>query len=49
LKALKYDLIDAWSVPELSLQIPFYPEYSVSEYSGLYFRLEQAAPNESST
>jgi putative methyltransferase (TIGR04325 family) len=45
LKALKYALVDSWSVPELSLQVPFYPEYSVPEYSGLYFRLELDASN----
>ena len=36
---LGYELVDGWSVPELSVKIPFYPEYSVAEYSGLYFRL----------
>jgi putative methyltransferase (TIGR04325 family) len=34
-----YLLVDQWSVPELSVHIPFYPEYSVSEYTGLYFQL----------
>jgi len=37
-----YTLVDQWSVPELSVHIPFYPEYSVSQYSGLYFRLGSA-------
>jgi putative methyltransferase (TIGR04325 family) len=36
---LGYDLVDSWSIPELSLHIPFYPEYSVAEYTGLYFRM----------
>lgn len=34
-----YCLVDHWSVPELSVHIPFYPDYSVPEYTGLYFRL----------
>jgi putative methyltransferase (TIGR04325 family) len=36
---LGYDLVDRWSVPELFVRIPFYPEYSVPEYTGLYFRV----------
>jgi putative methyltransferase (TIGR04325 family) len=39
MEGLNYELVDQWSVPELSVHIPFYPEYSVREYSGLYFRL----------
>jgi putative methyltransferase (TIGR04325 family) len=39
---LDYEMVDAWSVPELSLAIPCHPEYSVAEYSGLYFRLNSA-------
>jgi putative methyltransferase (TIGR04325 family) len=39
---LNYEMVDGWSVPELSLHIPCYPEYSVSEYSGIYFRLNTA-------
>lgn len=38
IEALGYDLADSWSVPELSCWIPFYPEYSLECYSGLYFR-----------
>lgn len=37
---LGYVLIDSWLVPELSVIVPLYPEYSVSSYSGLYFRLD---------
>ena len=42
MKELDYELIDSWPVPELSVHIPFYPEYSVPEYTGLYFRLKEA-------
>jgi putative methyltransferase (TIGR04325 family) len=38
---LGYLLADSWTVPELSIEIPFYPEYSVRSYSGLYFRLDR--------
>jgi putative methyltransferase (TIGR04325 family) len=37
---LGYSLADSWLVPELSVNIALYPEYSVSSYSGLYFRLD---------
>jgi putative methyltransferase (TIGR04325 family) len=40
LEELGYQLIDSWSVPELSLPIPFYPESSIDEYSGLYLTLK---------
>ncbi len=39
---LEYDVVDGWSIPGLSVRIPFHPEYSVAEYSGLYFRLKKA-------
>jgi putative methyltransferase (TIGR04325 family) len=35
---LGYSLVDAWVDAQLDCWIPFYPEYSVSGYSGLYFR-----------
>ncbi len=37
LQELEYDLVDSWSVPELSLLIPAFPECSASSYSGLFF------------
>jgi putative methyltransferase (TIGR04325 family) len=43
MEALNYELVDSWRVPDHSIQIPFYPEYSVPEYSGLYFRLKSTA------
>jgi putative methyltransferase (TIGR04325 family) len=39
MEKIGYVLVDQWSVPELSVHIPFYPEYSVSHYTGLYFQL----------
>jgi putative methyltransferase (TIGR04325 family) len=36
---LGYEVLDSWSVPELSIKLPYDPEYEVREYSGLYFRL----------
>ncbi len=52
MEELGYDVVDHWSVPELWIRIPFYPEYSVPEYSGLYFRmrvgLEQSRSDEAS-
>jgi putative methyltransferase (TIGR04325 family) len=35
---LGYTLVDAWTVPDHNCWIPFYPEFSVALYSGLYFR-----------
>jgi len=40
LQSLGYDLVDSWSVPELSIHIPCYPELSVPAYSGCYLRLK---------
>ncbi len=40
MEEMHYELIDQWSVPELWVRIPFHPEYSVREYSGLYFRMK---------
>ena len=40
MQALSYRLIDSWTVPDLSLRIPFSPESSAMEYSGLYFQLD---------
>lgn len=38
LESVGYKLIDAWSVTDHSCWIPFYPEFSVASYSGLYLR-----------
>jgi putative methyltransferase (TIGR04325 family) len=38
LEVLGYKLIDSWLDPDHTCWIPFYPEYSVEAYSGLYFR-----------
>jgi putative methyltransferase (TIGR04325 family) len=38
METLGYSLVDAWVDAQLDCWIPFYPEYSVSAYSGLYFR-----------
>jgi putative methyltransferase (TIGR04325 family) len=40
-ESLGYTLVDAWTVPDHSCWIPFYPEFSVPVYSGLYFRKGQ--------
>ena len=37
--AIGYDLVDSWTVHELSVQIPCYPELSAPTYTGLYLRL----------
>jgi|CZKY01.1.fsa_nt_gi putative methyltransferase (TIGR04325 family) len=38
LESLGYVVVDAWAVPDQSCWIPFYPEYSVESYTGLYLR-----------
>jgi putative methyltransferase (TIGR04325 family) len=38
LNEVGYQLIDSWDVPGFSTQIPFWPERSVSHFSGLYLR-----------
>lgn len=38
LESFGYTLIDAWPVLDHDCWIPFYPEFSVPTYSGLYFR-----------
>ena len=38
LKGLGYEKVDEWKVSDLSLKIPFYPDFSISEYTGLYLR-----------
>ena len=44
MQALGYECVDEWTVPELELIIPCFPELSARSYSGLYFRL-QASPS----
>ena len=39
MQELGYECVDEWTVPELSLILPCFPELSASAYSGLYFRL----------
>jgi putative methyltransferase (TIGR04325 family) len=36
-EALGYQLIDEWASPDLSCEIPFFPEHSISAYTGFYF------------
>jgi putative methyltransferase (TIGR04325 family) len=38
MEKLGYQLIDSWRVLEFSIKLPYDPEYSVREYSGVYFR-----------
>lgn len=39
MESLGYVLVDQWSIHEMSLDIPLYPELSVEFYSGMYFRM----------
>ena len=39
MQELGYQCVDEWTVPELSLIVPCFPELSAPLYSGLYFRL----------
>lgn len=39
MQSLGYVLVDQWSIHEMSLDIPLYPELSVEFYSGMYFRM----------
>jgi len=43
LNKLGYELVDSWLVYELGLQIPCYPDLSVPQYSGFYFKLKTLA------
>ena len=36
---LGYELVDEWKAPELSMDIPGYPEHTIPSYSGAFFRL----------
>jgi putative methyltransferase (TIGR04325 family) len=42
IRALGYDLVDAWKSPEFPCYIPYHPHRSFDAYSGLYLR-ERAA------
>lgn len=33
-----YEAVDSWEVPELSCDIPFYPQHAIPRMTGLYFR-----------
>jgi putative methyltransferase (TIGR04325 family) len=33
-----YEVVDSWEVPDLSCDIPFYPQHAVQRMSGLYLR-----------
>jgi putative methyltransferase (TIGR04325 family) len=37
MQSLGYRLVDEWSIHDMNLDIPLYPELSVQAYSGLYF------------
>jgi putative methyltransferase (TIGR04325 family) len=38
IEALGYEMVDAWENPELTVEVPLFPEYDVPTYSGFYFR-----------
>jgi putative methyltransferase (TIGR04325 family) len=40
-EALGYELVDEWATRDLSLRIPYFPEYSISAYTGFYWRRRQ--------
>ncbi|GAC1415339.1 MAG: hypothetical protein NVSMB5_04370 [Candidatus Velthaea sp.] len=42
LTEIGYEVLDAWTAAELSLEIPGYPEHSVRAYSGFFLRLAKA-------
>lgn len=37
---LGYRLVDEWQCPDISCEIPYFPEYSVPAYTGFYFLRE---------
>jgi putative methyltransferase (TIGR04325 family) len=37
-RALGYELIDAWSSSDCACRIPFHPDHSIGAYSGFYFK-----------
>jgi putative methyltransferase (TIGR04325 family) len=45
-ESLGYSLVDAWTVADHHCWIPLYPEFSVSAYSGLYFRKQGESTND---
>jgi putative methyltransferase (TIGR04325 family) len=46
LEQLDYVVVDEWKAAELSLEIPGYPEQSVSAYSGMFLRRRDVAAHE---
>jgi len=36
---LGYDLTDSWQIPDRNLIMPFFPDYSVDSYRGLFFTI----------
>lgn len=40
LKQLGYVVVDEWRAPELSMEIPGYPEHRIGAYSGIFLRHE---------
>ncbi|MBV9103848.1 MAG: methyltransferase, TIGR04325 family [Candidatus Eremiobacteraeota bacterium] len=42
LEGLGYRLVDAWTSPDCSCEIPFHADYTIPAYSGLYFRRQDA-------
>jgi putative methyltransferase (TIGR04325 family) len=45
-ESLNYICVGSWDAPDLSLGIPFYPEYSVRAYRGLFFRIKDGTESE---
>jgi putative methyltransferase (TIGR04325 family) len=46
LERLDYVVVDEWKAPELSLEIPGYPEHSVSAYTGMFLRRKDVPASE---
>jgi hypothetical protein len=40
LQQLGYVVVDEWRAPELSMEIPGYPEHKIWAYSGIFLRYE---------
>jgi putative methyltransferase (TIGR04325 family) len=40
LQDLGYELVDSWEIPERSVIVPCYPDWSARAYTGLFFRLK---------
>jgi putative methyltransferase (TIGR04325 family) len=46
LEQCDYVVIDEWKAPELSLEIPGYPEHSVPSYTGMFLRRKDVSARE---